>query len=88
MTGHVRCAPWVSWAPGGDALVLFNGQDGSYHALNGSAARIWRAISDGQQPGEAAAAIAAEHGVSADQVAPDIDAFVEQARGKNLLVDD
>lgn len=83
---QVRCAPWVSWVPGEGELVLFNGKDGLYHTLNGSAARIWMALSEGHQPREIAESIGREHGIGADLVAPDVAAFVTQALGKNLLV--
>ncbi len=83
---QVRCAPWVSWGPGEAELVLFNSQDGSYHALNPSAARIWLELSNGGQPAQIGETLARRHGVPVDQVAPDVAEFVKQALGKNLLV--
>lgn len=83
---QIKCAPWVSWGPGEAELMLFDSQDGSYHLLNGSAAQIWLALSEGHQPAEIAALLAGRHGVEAALVGPDVAAFVAQALDKNLLV--
>ena len=83
---RVRCAPWVSWGPSEAELMLFDSQDGSYHLLNGSAAQIWLALSEGHQPAEIGGLLAGRHGVEPALVAPDVEAFVAQALAKNLLV--
>ena len=66
--------------------MLFDSRDGSYHLLNGSAAQIWLALSQGHQPAEIGVLLAGRHGVDGALVEPDVDAFVAQALGKNLLV--
>ena len=86
ITQRISCAPWVSWGPGEAELMLFDSQDGSYHLLNGSAAQIWLALSEGHQPAAIGALLAGRHGVDPALVEPDVAAFVAQALGKNLLV--
>ncbi|HEX6858916.1 MAG TPA: PqqD family protein [Caulobacteraceae bacterium] len=83
---RVRCASWISWGPGGSAITLFDDRDGSYHALNASASRIWTALGEGRQPEEIGAAIAAAHQRPLAEVQRDIDEFVALALAKGLLV--
>jgi hypothetical protein len=84
----IRCAPSISWVPGGSAVTLFDARDGSYHALNESGSAIWTALGDGQQPDEIARTIAEAHRASPEQVRQDIQAFVALALDKGLLVSD
>lgn len=82
----IRCAPWVSWVPSEGPVTLFDDRDGSYHALNPSASAIWRALGDGQQPGEISATVAAAHGAPIGVVQQDVADFVSAALDKGLLV--
>lgn len=82
----IRCASWVSWVPGGDAITLFDDRDGSYHALNPSASMIWTALGEGGQPADIADTIARARGISADVVRRDVDDFVTLALDMGLLV--
>jgi hypothetical protein len=82
----LKAAPWVSWNPVEGALALFDARDGSYHALNESAADIWRGLAEGDAPDTVAARLAARHGISAEQLAGDVAGFVDAALAKGLLV--
>lgn len=84
----VRCASWVSWVPGTHTITLFDGRDGSYHALNSSASKIWTALSEGRQPAEIGTAIAMAQGATVATVQRDVDEFVALALDKGLLVAD
>jgi hypothetical protein len=81
-----KIAPWVSWNPVEGALALFDARDGSYHALNESAADIWRGLAEGNAPDAVAARLAARHGVPAEALVDDIAGFVDAALAKGLLV--
>lgn len=67
-------------------LVVFDAQEGTYHALNGSAAAIWREISAGKGEGTIAAALAEACGAALADVTRDVGAFVADAVAKGLLV--
>jgi len=82
----IRCASWVSWVPGSNAITLFDDRDGSYHALNPSASAIWTALGEGRQPGEIGEALAVAHRAPVAAVQQDVDDFVAAALDKGLLV--
>jgi PqqD family protein of HPr-rel-A system len=84
----VRIAPHISWHPVEGELALFDTRDGSYHALNSSAAEIWRGLADGVPAPELATSLAAAHRVSVDEVAGSIADFIKAALAKGLLVGD
>jgi hypothetical protein len=77
----------ISWQNVEHELALFDLRDGSYHALNGSAAAIWRGIAAGKAPEAIADELAALHAADAATVARDLRAFVEAALAKGLLVE-
>ena len=84
----IRSASWVSWVSAGTAVTLFDERDGSYHALNASASRIWTELSNGRQPEEIGTAFAAAHRAEAATIRRDVDEFVALALDKGLLVAD
>lgn len=85
-SARYKCAPTVTSGPGEVEPVLFDSRDGSYHALNASAAQIWLELSNGLQPEDIAEVIGSRHGINPALVAPDIAEFVERACRMNLLV--
>ena len=75
----------VSWQNVPGELALFDLRDGRYHALNGTAAEIWRAIAAGQSPSEIVAGLRARHDAPNGEIERAVDAFIAAARGKGLL---
>jgi hypothetical protein len=84
----LKIAPHISWHPVEGELALFDGRDGSYHALNRTAAAIWRGIGEGVAPGALADRLSAEYGVPRDTIAQGIAEFIEGALAKGLLVEE
>jgi len=78
-------ADHISWQNVPGELALFDVRDGRYHALNGTAAEIWRAIAAGQSPAEIAAALRARHEAPAGEIEQAVEAFIAAARDKGLL---
>lgn len=68
-------------------LALLDARDGTYLALNGTAADIWRALADGLAPDAIAATLAERHGAPLDVVTRDVAEFLADAQGKGLLED-
>ncbi|MEZ0243750.1 MAG: PqqD family protein [Sphingomonas sp.] len=80
-------APYISWNPVEGELALFDSRTGTYHALNGSGAAIWRAIASGKSEVETTDQLAAEHGAARETVAADVRAFIADALSLGLLVE-
>lgn len=75
----------ISWQNVPGELALFDVRDGRYHALNGTAAEIWRGIAAGQEPAEIAADLRARHDASPGEIEQAVDDFIAAARDKGLL---
>ena len=78
-------ADHVSWQNVPGELVLFDLRDGHYHALNGTAAEIWRAIAAGQDAPAIVAGLRAQHAAPAHEIERAVEDFIAAARGKGLL---
>lgn len=76
---------YIVWQNVEGELVLFDSRDGSYHALNGTAATIWRRVADGMTTVEICNTLAAAYNVPRPTIEREVDAFVEAALGKTLL---
>lgn len=75
----------VSWQNVPGELALFDLRDGRYHALNGTAAEIWRAIAAGQSPSEIVTGLRVRHDAPDGEIEQAVDSFITAARGKGLL---
>lgn len=75
----------VSWQNVPGELALFDLRDGRYHALNGTAAAIWRAIAAGQAPADIVAGLHARHDAPEGEIEQAVDDFIAEARDKGLL---
>lgn len=82
-----RIASHIAWNNVEGELALFDSRDGSYHALNGSGAEIWRAIAAGLDEAAIAEALAAAHDAPRALVAEDVRDFLVRARAAGLLDD-
>ena len=76
---------YVVWQNVEGELVLFDSRDGSYHALNGTAATIWRRVAEGMTTGTICETLAATHDAPRPTIEREVDAFVEAALAKALL---
>lgn len=76
----------IIWQDVPGDLAVFDAQTETYHALNGSAAVIWREIASGADPATAADRLAEHYDAPPAKVAADVAAFVTDALAKGLLV--
>lgn len=83
----LRIAPHIAWNNVEGELALFDSRDGSYHALNGSGAAIWRAIAAGHDEPGIVDALAAQFDAPRAEIAGNVAEFVAMARAKGLLED-
>lgn len=75
----------VSWQNVPGELALFDLRDGRYHALNGTAAEIWRGIAAGQSPSEIVTGLRARHDAPDGAIEQAVDEFIANARDRGLL---
>jgi hypothetical protein len=75
----------VSWQNVPGELALFDIRDGRYHALNGTAADIWRAIAAGRDVTTIVAELRARHDVPTGEIEQAVEEFIATARDKGLL---
>jgi PqqD family protein of HPr-rel-A system len=89
MTEHCtrtfKPANHISWHDVAGELALFDTSDGTYHALNGSAAAIWRGLARGKTAEQIVRDLAATYDIAADVVAADVDAFLRDALARRLI---
>jgi hypothetical protein len=75
----------ISWQNVPGELALFDVRDGRYHALNGTAAEIWRAIAAGYDMPVIVAELRARHVAPAGEIEQAVVDFIATARDKGLL---
>lgn len=69
----------------GETMVLVDVETGNVFELNGTAARFWEHLRDGASAGQAARRLAEEFAVSVEQVAGDLQPFLQTLRAHGLL---
>ena len=74
----------VSWTDAGDELVIFDRARGTYHALNGSASAIWRALGHGRSTDDVARLLNERF---ATDVAGDVAHFLATAVAAGLITE-
>ena len=77
----------MTWTDAGGELVLFERARGSYHALNGSASAIWRALADGASPDAIVGLLAERFQGDRNAIAEDIAAFLASALAGGLVTE-
>jgi PqqD family protein of HPr-rel-A system len=89
VTAPRRFAPaaTASWTDAGGDLVIFDRVRGTYHALNGPASAIWRALADGGSADVVVEALVMRFDVDRDAVAADVAAFLSSALAGGLIVE-
>ena len=75
----------VTWHDAGVNLVVFNGDDGTYHAFDGVGSDIWRALACDGRLSVAAAALRQRYHDEAGAIDGDLRAFVDRASTLGLL---
>jgi hypothetical protein len=75
----------IVWQNVEGELALFDRRDDSYHALNGSAATIWRLVAEGMSPLAIVDALAAGYAAPRATIAQGVDSFIADAVQKGLL---
>ncbi len=70
-----------------EEIVVMSLDSGDFFSLSGTSAAAWRLIDGSRDRDKLVAALAADFGVSANAVAPDIDAFLAQLHQAGFLVD-
>ena len=90
MTAY-RIAPDVAWVeartPGPDSTEVFVARmpDGPQLVLQGSAWLVWSVVAEHAELDDAVAQIASHTSSTAEMVAPDVEAFMEQLVAQGLL---
>jgi hypothetical protein len=74
----------VSWTDAGDELVIFDRGRGTYHALNGSASAIWRALGVGRSADAVTRLLGERY---AADVADDVAQFFATAAAAGLITE-
>jgi PqqD family protein of HPr-rel-A system len=80
-------AATVNWTDAGGELVIFDRASGSYHALNGPASAIWRALGDGGSTDLIVERLAGRFDADRDAIAADVAAFLSRALAGGLIVE-
>jgi PqqD family protein of HPr-rel-A system len=75
----------VHWNDAGRELVIFDSASGNYHALNGTAVAIWRALGTGQTAEAIVDVLAERFDADRDALRADVAAFLERARAAGLI---
>ena len=75
----------ISWQNVPGELALFDVRDGRYHALNDTAADIWRAIAAGHDVPAIIADLRTRYDAPADGIERAVDDFIAMARDKGRL---
>lgn len=83
----LRIAPHIAWNNVEGELALFDSRDGTYHALNGSGAAIWRAIAAGQGQPDIVDSLAARFDAPRAAIEANVAEFIAAARARGLLED-
>jgi len=81
----LRIAPHIAWNNVEGELALFDSRDGTYHALNGPGAAIWRAIAAGRDQPGIVDALAGQFDAPRDTIEASVGEFLAMARAKGLL---
>lgn len=76
----------ITWHDGGVDLVIFNGQDGAYHAFDGVGSDIWRALARDGRMSVVATDLRQRYQDDAGAIDGDLRTFVERAASLGLLV--
>ena len=80
-------ADTVHWTDAGGELVIFDRVRGSYHALNGPASAIWRALGDGRSADVVVELLAERFEADRDAIAADVAAFLSSALAGGLIAE-
>ncbi len=80
-------AAQVSWTEAGGDLVLFDGQGGTYVALNASSSAIWRAAVKGLATDEISAQLAARFNAEPAALNRDVTQFLAQMAARGLILE-
>lgn len=75
----------VAWNNVEGELALFDSRDGTYHALNGSGAAIWRAIAAGHDRTGIVNSLAAQFDAPRAAIEENVADFIAAALAKGLL---
>ena len=80
-------AATVHWTDAGGELVIFDRVRGSYHALNGPASAIWRALGEGRSADAVVERLAARFDADRNAIAGDVAAFLGRALAGGLIAE-
>lgn len=76
----------ISWRDVEGELVLFDTTTECYFALNGVASGVWREIARGRTVDAIVAELLQRYHSEGDELSRDVEAFVEGAIGRGLIV--
>ncbi|MCR1784049.1 PqqD family protein [Nocardioides carbamazepini] len=70
----------------GEEFVMMGLAQGEYYSVKGVAAALWRHLAEPRDLGELCALVAAEYDVAAEACRDDIVAFLDELRGKRMVL--
>jgi PqqD family protein of HPr-rel-A system len=82
----VTIKPRIGYAEHGDRAVLFNPRNDHYYGIDEVGIRVWKMLTAGASTATICSALAREYGVSANEVAQDVQMFLEQLRKTGLIL--
>ena len=75
----------VTWREVGDEVVVLDERTWEYLQLNGTAAALWRRLSEDATPDDLVAVITGEWDAAPEVAREDVDAFTADLRSRDLL---
>lgn len=75
----------VEWRQIDDEVVMLDARQGTYLALNGSAALLWTALAAGASREELAGVLVETYGIGTRQATEDADEFISSLAERGLL---
>ncbi|MDQ6522857.1 PqqD family protein [Nocardioides sp. LHD-245] len=70
----------------GEEFVMMGLAQGEYYSVKGVAAAVWRHLAQPRDVGELCELVAAEYDVSAEACRDDIVAFLDELRGRRMVL--
>lgn len=70
----------------GEEFVMMGLAQGEYYSVKGVAATLWRHLAEPRDLAELCALVAAEYDITAERCRADVQAFLDQLRGKRMVL--
>lgn len=75
----------LTWRTVEQEVVVLDQRDSTYIGINATGAALWPLLVEGASRADLIGALVTRFGISHDQAAPDVDAFIEALVARNFL---